>query len=538
MAVIEISRRQWWQEMTGVLMAGAGLELLIVVIDLVIGARDGAFMAGDAFAHLARIRCILDHGFNNDDPFVAGHFFYPIYHTNLIHALYVVCAQITRCDLLGVWFDSLPWGKLLLYSGTYYFVWSVFRSRWVAWAATMFTVGVRGPFLYVIYPNQLCPYYFTPLMLAFVVQACRGPCRWREVLQIGAASLIIGQVHGLYVLFCLMAIGPVLGAVSIGRLVRRSPDRLLMFAACAAMFVGLPFILVSKWQTPQVNTAPVTEAASIQDTVYFARVGPKWVMRNPQDLVNTLGGGVVASIAWLVGIAVAVAGRHRGRAAIVLAVALVAVAIFYLPPLCTFFVIRLGEDWVMQRFDYVWGVCHLVLVAGSIAALIEAVVRSGWIRPIVSLSAVWLGYASAGHTPPDTWQIALGTAKMDRKDRVGYVETLQGLSRFFKEHIPTGQTVLTDAATGIGLTAMGDFHVVAPGRAGNGEPDWHQRLRDLSVMLDPATAWPLRLELLRRYDVSYFYPTKPPLDWTTNHIEQWWQLGQQKRMIIKLKLAD
>jgi len=191
---------------------------------------------------------------------------------------------------------------------------------------------------------------------------------------------------------------------------------------------------------------------------------------------------------------------------------------------------------VMQRFDFFWGVCHLVLVCGTFAWLVEAILNANWVRPVVSLAAIWLGYASAGHTPPDTWNIALGTAKKDRDARVGYVQKLQELSGFFREHIPPGQTVLTDAATGIGLTAMGDYYVVAPGRAGNGEPDWHQRLRDLEVMLAAATPWPQRLELLQRYDVHYFYPTKPPLDWANPHLEQWWQ-GKDRRMILKLKLT-
>src|SRR5262249_3791044 len=138
-------RNGWWSQLGRMLLVGASVEFLIVILDMALGARAGAFMAGDAFVHVARIRSILDHGFHNYDPFVAGNYFFPIYHTNLIHALYAACIQLTHCDVLSVWYDSLPWGKLLIYSGSYYMAWRVFENRWAAWVAATFTVGVRGP---------------------------------------------------------------------------------------------------------------------------------------------------------------------------------------------------------------------------------------------------------------------------------------------------------------------------------------------------------------------------------------------------------
>ena len=130
---LEITRRGWWRDIVKLFAVSISVELLIVVADMVMGARVGALIAGDAVVHLARIRFLLDHGFNNCDPFVAGRYFFPIYHTNLHHALYAACSQLTGIHHVSVWYASLTWAKVLIATGSYYVAWSVFDRRWVAW---------------------------------------------------------------------------------------------------------------------------------------------------------------------------------------------------------------------------------------------------------------------------------------------------------------------------------------------------------------------------------------------------------------------
>ncbi len=531
--LIDVARQRAWRDVGRMFVAALGVELVVVLVDMVMGARAGTFMAGDAFVHLSRIRHLLDHGMSNDDPFVAARHFFPVYHTNLLHALYAVCAQVTQCDLLDVWFDSLPMGKLLIASGSYYMVWCVFRRTWVAWVAAMFVVGVRGPFQYVVYPNQLCPYFLTPMLIGILVSAVRGPCSWRHVVQVGVASLVIGQLHGLYVLFSLMAIGPVVGVVVVVQMIRRRPGSVRLLACAAAMWVGFPFILVSKWQTPQINRAPVTETATISDSGYFVRFGANDVQRNPANLVQTLGGGVGTSLAWFVGIGCSLVCKRRKETWFVLGIVAASLLILFVPQLCSFFLRRLGEEWVMQRFDFIIGVCQIALVPGAMAAMIELVPLHVIGRAVLSVVAVVAGAGSAGHEKPDDWKTMWKRVSASAADRKDYLVTMKKIRDLLDAHIPKGETILTDALNGIGLVAMSDHYIVVSDRASNGVPDQYQRKADLAVMLNPSTPWGQRVPLLKKYGARYFYPTAPPLDWVVPHMDQYWTVD--KRTVIQLK---
>src|ERR1043166_5140734 len=220
-SIIEIVRKRWLADLARLLIAAAGIEMLILLADLLIGARLGAFLPSDAKVHLARIRFLLDHGFSNDDPYLAGHWFFPIYHTNLIHALYAACSQITRSEPIFAWYESLPWGKLLISAGTYYMVWCVFRRKWPAWTAALFVIGVRGPYTYLIYPNQLAPFFLIPMMIGFLIKASERPTQWASAVKLAVGSLLLGQFHGLYVIFTLIALGPLLAAIAIWRIVNQ-----------------------------------------------------------------------------------------------------------------------------------------------------------------------------------------------------------------------------------------------------------------------------------------------------------------------------
>ena len=189
----ELTRRRWWGGIGRLVVGGLCVELLIIVVDLVMGARVGAFMGGgDNRVHLARIRTIIQHGFNNFDPFVAGDHFFSIYHTNLLHSLLASCSQLVRVDQFGVWFTSLALGKLLAVCGVYYMAWCAFERRWVAWVAALFFLGTQGPNLFVIYPNKLCPFWLLPCMIGFAIQACQPPCSWRSWLKLGVGALLLG----------------------------------------------------------------------------------------------------------------------------------------------------------------------------------------------------------------------------------------------------------------------------------------------------------------------------------------------------------
>ena len=203
----ELIRRGWWRDLGRLLLAGVCVEMLIVAGDMVLGARVGAYMGGDATLHVARIRFLLDNGLSNIDPYVGCHF-YPVYHTNITHALHAACAQLTGADQFAVWHLGLVWSKLLIASAMYYLTWTVFRSQWAAWVATMFTVGAHAPVTFISYPNKLAALWLWTIGLAFIIQACQRPT-WKAAVKLACVALLLGQTHALYGAFALVLAGPV-----------------------------------------------------------------------------------------------------------------------------------------------------------------------------------------------------------------------------------------------------------------------------------------------------------------------------------------
>jgi len=299
------------------------------------------------------------------------------------------------------------------------------------------------------------------------------------------------------------------------------------------MGAGLPFILVSKWKTPTVNTATVGETAAISDSGFFVRTSGRWVMRNPDNLVATLGGGVGSSIGWGAGIVCALAARRRKEAAVVLGIAATGMAIFFTPPVCTFFLQRLGEEWVMQRFDYIYGVCHIALVPGAIAFVLDAGASFPLVRALLAGSALALGVFMTGHIEPDDWGTLLLNARESPDARRQYVRFLGGIQELLAEAVPKGETILAEPGMGVDLTVLGDYHIVMSATASNGVPDLPQRREDLQRLLDPSTPWEPRRALLRKYGIRYFFPLTPPVDWAQAHMERFWK--RDKWLIVKLK---
>jgi len=326
-AMIEITHRGWWRETGKLVGIGLSFELLIVVLDLVMGARVGALIGGDAVLHLTRVRFLLDHGFSNYDPFVAGRHFFPIYHTNILHALYAACSQLTGIHHIWVWFASLVWGKLLIASGAYYMVWCIFDRRWVALVAAVFTVGCQGPVDFIIYPNKLAPLWIIAMMIGFAVQACKSPCTWKSPLKLVVGSLIVGQVHGLYGAFAGVALGPTLACVALARLIQRQADGWRLSVCAVALTAALPFPLVSKLTlNPRPRHSQSIQTQAEQDEE------PEAPMKSRIEMGPRVGWGTVHGwrpVCLGVGIICALAGSRRKQAAVLLAIASTVALIFY-----------------------------------------------------------------------------------------------------------------------------------------------------------------------------------------------------------------
>ena len=243
--LLDLFRMKAWRDMARLAAAAVGVELLLLAGDMWLSARTGSIMTADATVHLGRIRFLLDHGMSNADQYMAGDYFFHLYHTNLLHTLCAAAAQLTGVSHFGVWFAALPWAKLLAASGAYYLAWSVFGRRWPAWVAAAFVIGMQGPVTFMIYPNKLAPFWLLACVLGLVVQVCCEP-RWRIAVWIGGAILVVGQIHSLYGGFALVLCGPVVAAAVVVHW-RRSGRGVATLVGCGvALTLFLPFALLAK----------------------------------------------------------------------------------------------------------------------------------------------------------------------------------------------------------------------------------------------------------------------------------------------------
>lgn len=520
-AAAEIVRRGWYRDWARLAVGAIGVELLIVLLDLAAGGIIGAMTGGDAPVHQARIRTLLDHGFNNFDPFVGPPYFFPIYHTNLLHALYAAGSQLTRVHYMGVWYASLPWAKLLVASGAYYMAWTVFHRRWPAWIAAVFSVGCHGPVIYMIYPNKVAPFWLLPLMMGFAVQAFRTPGSWRPASKLAIGSLVLGQVHGLYAALAGLTVGPVLGVTALWHLFKRRAAA-WRFAACtAALAVALPFLLIAKHET-RIGGEPLPPAPPGAGHPAFrhfengqmamhARFG--WGI--PETRRDFLLSGLVVGCA-----ALSLRGPRRKEFGAFLAIIAATAALLFVPPLCTALLRVLGREWIVSRMGAVLHLGFIVLVPVAAAAFVERWTRWWWVRSVISLAALAAAIPFAPSKAPYRWQ-DYGTALTGpRAARQRYLDMGVLIRDFCEQNIPRGETVLTDEQSGTILAANHDCYVVAPRNSSNGVPDLPQRREDLRVMLAPDTPWEQRRELLRKYNITFFRPDTPNARWHQGHVKE------------------
>lgn len=517
-APIELSRRKWWGGMFRLLLAGVCVETLLVLTDMILSARVGSFFIGDARVHLSRIRFLLDHGFSNLDPFCSEPYFYPIYHTNILHALYAAATQISGGDHLTVWFASLPWGKLVGASGVYYMVWSIFGRKWPAWIAALCVLSHQAPVTFMVYPNKLAPFWLAPYMVGFAVQACRAETSPRTWIKLAAGALVLGQVHGLYAIYAAGMVLPVIGAVLLFRLVRRRPGRRALAACFFAVCLALPFPAISKLKAkPTGSTGRLVQAADTSGRYLHFDNG--WLMLNPKN-------GIGPADLWTVpvffgGIIIAMLGRRRREAGVMLAIGCVGAAVFYIPPLCAFAMSMVQRDWILSRFTFSLSLFYLAFAPGALAFAIESRTKHWWVRSLLSLMIFAAIFPLRSKKPFD-WRTYLQTASAPERDRLASLRRYQSIASFLKQQIPPGLTVFCYPAHGVDLVMSHDLYLVASTSSSIGVLDLPARKMDVIEVINPATLWPRRNELLDKYGIEYFvfYDGNPPPAWAAGHLKQ------------------
>ena len=255
-----------WKSFAGIFTGVLGIEVLALLIDVIMSERVGSILAADARVHVARIRFLMGAGLTNQDPYVVDSAFYPIYHTNLHHALMAAASRLLGLDPLVVWYGSLGMAKVLVASGLAYLTWSILPSRWAVAVAVLFVVMARGPITFSTYPNQLAPWFLLPVLLGVCMRTtssqvstitdsdvsgkARRTCPvedpesgWsptRSLLTVMAVALVVGSFHGLYAGFGVVLGAPLLLTMSGWRLLRkgRRAGARAPLAALVGLLVG------------------------------------------------------------------------------------------------------------------------------------------------------------------------------------------------------------------------------------------------------------------------------------------------------------
>ncbi len=561
-APIIISRRGWWRDVGKLILTGLTLGFLVVVIDMAMGARVGGHLGGDAIAHLGRIRFILNHGMSNLDPYVAAECFYPTYHTNLLHAMFAACSQVTQLDPVSVWFAGLVWAKLVIASGVYFLAWTVFGRRWPAWMAAMFLIGERGLSPLVIYPNQLSPSWLFPFLVAFAIQACRGPCTWRNCLKLGVGSLVLGQIHGLYALFAVMALLPTLFVAALVRL-RGGWRRALWPAVCLpAIMIGLSFPAVSRSMNPSYQKE-LKKAAAAKQRDKDKGVTPKIIGGKKHVAYEYFDdGSMVLRQGWgwagcrykpkgrlwirfhrqtllVGGLCLALISRRRWYAVPLAGVVATIAVVLYSTPICTFLVGQFRQPWILTRMTFLLSMLMYAIGPAAIVYHIEQRFRvRWWMQSIVNIALVLVvSMLYCGQKEPFTWETHWARTWQPEEKRAREYLLMTRVHGFLEEHLPPDQTILTSANYGMVLASVYDCRLVAAARASDGVPDQGQRLRDLRTMLHKATPWPKRQALLRKYNIEYFVPTTRNGVWAKQHQRQSWSM-KGGPSLIRLRVDD
>jgi hypothetical protein len=506
--LLEIIRQRAWREAASLLLGAFSVELLVVVGDMFLGARVGSIVGADAVTHIARIRFLTDHGLTNADPFVAGDHFFPLYHTNLLHALCAACAQLTGVDHFRVWFSSLPWAKLVVAGGAYYMAWSVFRRPWPAWVATVFVVAAQGPITFLIYPNKLAPLWLLVLVVGLTIRAFVAPT-WKSVVWIAAAALVVAQIHALYGGFAIVLLGPVLAVGILASLRHRRRRSVRLAFCCLALAVSLPFAWAAKAgrATDQDSPGPKRVTSPERAASSFTKVGDASYMKHP---LRGFGGGNGWRYSWLAGgVMFGLIGQRRREVGLLLTTIMVATAIFFTPPLCTAALSVLGAKWILLRMEIAYFIAFPILVPASIVYAFARLRPRYWICCAVSVLVFALAIPYATHPSGYNWSRYGRLARLPRSQRLGNVSRLRDLRQMLQAQLPAGATVLAEPSLGMRLVAAYDCRLVAPASGSVGVRHIGRRRADARLMLWGGDGEE-RERLLQRHGIRYLFATKLP----------------------------
>lgn len=516
---------------TGVAWRPSGPALVvgtIIVADLLLSLSSGSHFGGDARYHVARVRMLLDYGFNSWNPLVPGQRFDPVYHGNLYHALLAAGGQLTGLRAPDVWALSWPWAKLVAASAAYHLAWVTFRERLLAWIAAAVFVVWMAPNSMLTYPNSVAPYWLGVLALAFLVDAFCRERGARPALGLAAVALVLPQVHGLYFAFVLMIAAPVLGLGWLRARIRGGVEsRSFLLCACA-LLLGAPTFGVTLWERANasaeetlVRRAPplvVSEALAAQPSSPeravaverrrergFVRLeGGQWML-DPSSLWNPAS----SRIQLLLALAFGLATRRRRALGVLAAVTGIVLAAVHLPPLCTFLVEVARAPWIVRRFVGILGWLHLVVAPGALFFLLLERWPRAWLR--WGCLAAAIGYAHLAGFDSEPWtRTAYLERALDPGELQARLRRHAHRRAFFDQAIPSGATVVARLDSSPALVMDCDCYRLALARdePSHGVADMAERQVATDLLLGRELDIHERQIILRHYGVAHIVPLR------------------------------
>lgn len=577
----DLIRGRVWRGTRTYVLAIIGVAGAVILLDVVLAERVGAIMNNDARVHIARIRFLLEHGMSNDDPFIQTpvRYLYPIYHTNLIHALQAVACKILSIDPLHMWFGSLGASRLMIASSAAYLAWVVLGGLWAPWAAALIAVIHRAPYDYTLYPNQLAPWFAAPIALAVVIRVLSATWReqginvWCTLCLVGGVTAVVGMIHPLYAGFFVVIAAPFAGVVAVWRLVRRRTGMATAIVTVSVLVtVGGMFPLVSQLMSVPAgatgNVAPPSERAVTRRTRESAasqlveselpveqRADPKpgnadaegnarasvisaqdgfsiWKVGDSRWIGRTFGRGFTGGLwgfpAWrllvlAVGTFIAVRLVKRKEALLLAAAIGTIQAIVTIPPLCTEAIRFLGAHWMILRFETLAFVLWIPLSIPALAAALEF--WRPWrlgatlvLSTAIALLALAIGWAHGSFVRPYSPQLWWDRAMAgSAAQRSGRLHGLVEQQSWMQGAIPEDAVVVCGRLTGTWVAMLRGSSLVCSERSSTGVPRGATRVLQTAEMLDDRTDEMRRALLFDHYQVTHvLYAGRAP-EW----VEYW-----------------
>lgn len=521
-SVIVLIRQKAWKSLAWHCEFIELLGVSIILVDLVLAARTGGRLSGDAMYHIARTRMILDHGANNWEPFYYPHHFAYIYHSNLYHALLAAIAAASRIDVLDVWQDTLLWAKLITASGIYYLGWSVFRTKSCGWLSTILYIMWWGHENFQLVPNKIAPVWLLSMAIALTLRCIRDHAP-RDLITLACVCLILPQFHIMYSLFYSVLVAPVL---LIDVLLNRWSTKRWSLFLCLAFgtsFFSVPFLVVSKYVGASSETAysalkehsshsPAKRSVSIarkprpkrsQSMSWVINVGKNYIMLNPARYLTPY-----TWMGWLAPLFIlGLVTPHRRSVFIVMMIMLSACLIMFVPAICTMFIeVTKVRAWVIRRYAFVHVIGFIGIAPGVMISLFGKWSERWSVLFLLTMVCVVLGLHH-GQWPQAhakiSWKDYVDRATLPQVVRSSALLLLKAKRQFLLQHIPPGQTVVTSKSLAPEFVMLHNMYVVVSSHSSARSSDMSQRNLDLRILWNRNSTWHEREPILRNYGIRH-----------------------------------